>query len=168
MIIQDEEKLSIRCEDVGVEEGSLLLKKLSGILEPTGGIGLAANQIGILKRACVIKLPDQTMVGLLNPKVIELKIPFVMKNEGCLSFPDEYIETLRFAQVKVEDLLAPEGRVFTGITAVIAQHEIDHLNGITMYRRQIKNLDPNEKCACGSNKPLKLCCGILMRKNKPI
>lgn len=101
------------------------------------GIGLAANQIGINKKMCVVYLPSSTnneSLFLINPKIIRAGKDSIIYKEGCLSFPSIQVDKKRNKIVTVqfenEDGEIIE-RVFKGIESVCVQHEIDHLNGIT-------------------------------------
>ena len=149
MIIKDKFKLKTICENVSSnEEGEQiaaeLLKELS---EAKSGIGLAANQIGINKRVCVVNVTEP--LYFINPRIIELKDD-ILYNEGCLSFPNKVVTTKRSKFVTIES--DNMGRVQFGPTedeqsekgqlqlleSVCVQHEIDHLDGLTMYDRKFK------------------------------
>jgi peptide deformylase len=99
------------------------------------GIGLAAPQVGAMKRVivmdCIKDAPPEPMV-LLNPQVIWSSEDQSTYDEGCLSIPDQYAEVKRPASVKVRwmDLDgATQERQFDGLWATCVQHEIDHLDG---------------------------------------
>lgn len=102
------------------------------------GVGLAANQVGILKRIFVIDVADEDdpsdLLVFINPEILELDGEQTF-NEGCLSFPGAAEEIRRAATVKVRALNL-EGDVFElqadGLLAVAIQHENDHLNGVLM------------------------------------
>lgn len=101
------------------------------------GIGLAAPQVGVLKRLIVMdceKRPEATPVPmvLINPVVLWTSEELATYDEGCLSIPDQYAEIQRPAQVKVgwRDLDGVEQeQQFEGLWATCVQHEIDHLAG---------------------------------------
>jgi len=126
----------LECESI--EEGTLIGKRLLKVLSRSvNGVGLAANQIGINRRVCVINV-DKPLV-FINPKIVSnfKKISF---KESCLSFPGDYVITERYANVLVKSDNHP---IMTFgeenlLECVCVQHEIDHLNGITMHDRQIK------------------------------
>jgi peptide deformylase len=108
------------------------------------GVGLAAPQVGVLKRLfvmdCIKEGTPEPMV-LINPEIIATSEETNIYEEGCLSIPDQYAEITRPAAVTLRWLGldgAPHERVFTGLWATCAQHEIDHLNG----RLFIDNLGP--------------------------
>ena len=101
------------------------------------GIGLAAPQVGVMKRLLVmdcVKDEDaepEPMV-LVNPRVIWTSDDRNTYEEGCLSIPDQYAEVERPAEVEVawQDLSgADQSRKFDGLWATCVQHEIDHLDG---------------------------------------
>ena len=102
MIITDKNKITQVCEpcksvEEGEKIGAQLLKELT---ESNSGIGLAANQIGINKRVCVINVKEP--IVLINPEIIEKSEEKFAFMEGCLSFPGEVIKTTRYKWVKVK------------------------------------------------------------------
>lgn len=102
------------------------------------GVGLAANQVGVLKRIFVIDIADEDepsdLKVFINPEIIEADGEQVF-SEGCLSFPGASEDIRRAATVKVRALNA-QGETFElsadGLLAVAIQHENDHLNGVLM------------------------------------
>ena len=154
MIITDENKLLKQkcepCESIeeGEKIGAQLLKELSD-----KGIGLAANQIGINKRVCVINVKDP--VVLINPEIIEKSEEKFAFMEGCLSFPNETIKTQRHKWVKVkadnhtstlyfsvwnddsEEGYDKNKYLQQAYETACVQHEIDHLDGKTMFDREL-------------------------------
>ena len=118
----------------GLEIGNKLLEALR---KHESGVGLAANQIGIDARVCVIKVNKPII--LVNPVVIG-KFGKISFQEGCLSFPGDYILTERYANIAVNSDNHDTTLFFSVdqdiLECVCVQHEIDHLNGIIMYDRQ--------------------------------
>jgi peptide deformylase len=108
------------------------------------GIGLAAVQVGELKRLFVIDLQREDESGhvvrrphvLLNPEILETSDELSTYNEGCLSVPEMYADVIRPAQVRVR-YQEPGGvaRELTadGLLATCIQHELDHLNGVMFF-----------------------------------
>ncbi len=97
------------------------------------GLGLAAVQVGILKRIIVIDLYDgETQFCLINPEIVEKSKEMIEIEEGCLSFPNQFGKVVRHKRVKVK-ALDLEGRKVTleaeDLLAQALQHEIDHLDG---------------------------------------
>ncbi len=94
-------------------------------------VGMAANMIGVLKRIIVFD-NDGTYMTMFNPEIIKAANPFETK-EGCLSLIGEPRACKRYKTVKVKWQnadFAVRIKTFSGFTAQIIQHEIDHLNGI--------------------------------------
>ena len=131
-----------------VTDFSKELKSLSDDMFKTmyenSGIGLAAPQVGILKRIVVIDLQeDDKKVPLIfiNPQIIEACGSTTFE-EGCLSVPGyhEVVKRKKDITVKFQDLEGKEQVInATGLLAICLQHEIDHLNGI-LFIDQISQL----------------------------
>lgn len=103
-------------------------------MRAAGGLGLAANQVGVLKRLFTWALPDEDRHGaVVNPEVAETSEETEQGDEGCLSFPGLFYPTERPLWVRLHahdvhgDDLTLEGE---GLLARILLHELDHLNGI--------------------------------------
>ena len=107
-----------------------ILDDMVETLHKYNGVGLAGPQIGILKRIIVIDLyDDEGPMKLINPAIVKEK----GKEEGCLSFPNQYGKIIRPAEVTVEALNENGEKVKIKAKELLAQalcHEIDHLNGI--------------------------------------
>lgn len=157
MIITDINLLKIPCKLANVFSANNIIKKLEEELKLSNvpGCGLAANQIGILEQVCIIR--GMESINLINPRIVSSDDPFVNNNEGCLSFPNTYIATKRYKQILVVDHTYPSGIMLFDESAIIAEHEIKHLMGLTMFDDQVAKLKPNEKCWCGSGKKYKKC-----------
>ena len=116
-------------------------------LEIAEGVGLAAPQVGILRRVCIVWVdPEEGPIELVNPEIIESS-GTQEGGEGCLSCPDEYGVVIRpmNVTVKAQDR---HGNEFTiegeGLKARAFCHEIDHLNGIMFKSKVIRMLRPDE------------------------
>ncbi|PIE75095.1 MAG: peptide deformylase [Deltaproteobacteria bacterium] len=123
-----------------IEEINDDIKKLSEDMADTmyedKGVGLAANQVGILKKIIVIDpAPDpekRNFLTLINPVIVEAEGQQISREEGCLSLPGIRSDVKRYTRVKVEAFnLDGEPVVLEdeGLVSIILQHEIDHLNG---------------------------------------
>ena len=115
-----------------------LIDDMKETLLQSNGVGLAAPQVGVLRRVCVVletNVPegeDEYVIELVNPEIIEVS-GSQEGSEGCLSVPGEYGLVTRPMNVKVraQDRYGSEFTVSgTGLTARCFCHEIDHLNGI--------------------------------------
>lgn len=101
------------------------------------GIGLAAPQVGVLKRVIVLEIDrEETKVGPLfmaNPEIVDASDDDAVYNEGCLSVPEHYADVTRPAEVTVR-YLDRDGKQqdlkCEGLLSTCVQHEIDHLDGI--------------------------------------
>lgn len=117
------------------------------------GVGLAAPQIGIQKRMLAIYVQSEDQVyeyALVNPKIISesFKMAYIESGEGCLSVDKDHKGYVyRHYKIKVNAFNAltnkEETIEFKGYLAIVAQHEIDHLDGILYYDR-INKLNPFE------------------------
>ena len=137
------------------EEQDLATAALLTAVTQHQGLGMSANQIGLNKRICVINVREEPLV-LVNPTIVEESEEKIMYFEGCLSLPKTMkkpIKTVRSYGVKVkadnfpdvlefstkerkhEDINALFGDVDL-LESVCVQHEIDHLNGLTIRDRQ--------------------------------
>ena len=103
-------------------------------LSKTTGIGLAANQIGCLKR--IILMNCSGFMGIvINPVITKRSGNIKNSTEGCLSYPGKQVKVKRDNQVIVEGFdenWQPIKKKCRALTAFCVQHEIDHLNGITI------------------------------------
>jgi len=116
---------------------------------------LAANQIGINKKICIIRAGSK--LDLVNPKIAKT-YDLMEANEGCLSFPNIFINTKRYNEILVKDDLHSAGIICTGLEAVVVQHEVGHLYGEIMFDYKIEiPKNRNDKCWCNSGKKYKKC-----------
>lgn len=115
------------------------------------GIGISAVQVGILSRIIIMDVNvkynchdhgchelhdlEKNPIYLINPKIVHQSKELSTYDEGCLSFPGIRVEITRPAQVKVEFFdysFKPQTLEMKGLMATCIQHEMDHLNGITL------------------------------------
>ena len=117
-----------------------LAKQMAKAMYKNDGVGLAAPQVGVLKRVivvdCNIENDEQTPIFLVNPEVVETSGEPVKDNEGCLSCPGISVPVTRppFARVRYFDLEGNECEIEgDGLLGRCLQHEIDHLDGRTLF-----------------------------------
>jgi len=135
LLPSDSPLLQERCREVGMDDDiSGLLAALKSICEQECGLGLAANQIGSNLRVFVLNFKGMRVYA--NPEILEQEGEFIFDGEGCLSFPGEIYCTRRFNRIKICSDSGPD-EILTGIEAVAFQHELDHLDGITMHKRRV-------------------------------
>ena len=113
-----------------------ILNQMLECMYKNSGIGLAAPQVGILKRLVVVDCSDNNTIKkplkLINPEIIKLSSDILEFEEGCLSLPTQYAKVKRPSEItikfqNVEGVFCEES--FSGIEATCIQHEIDHLDG---------------------------------------
>ncbi len=157
-----------KLKEVTVEEGLEIAKILLETLnERQDGVGLAANQVGIDAAVAVVNVREPII--LINPKIIQAwgEIPYY---EGCLSFKGKAVNTKRHENIIVTSAQQEGKMYFSGaenpsdgkgsweetkkknedrdirlLESVCVQHEIDHLNGMTIMDRQMVTTITNEK-----------------------
>jgi peptide deformylase len=98
------------------------------------GIGLAANQVGLLRRVFVMKLQDGREMGFFNPTILVGDNADIHGEEGCLSFPNLWLKIPRNDKITAMYLDNTGKRCIIeleGIDSRCFQHELDHLDGIT-------------------------------------
>lgn len=122
-----------------------LVKDMADTMYDAGGVGLAAPQVGILKRIVVIDVGDG-LIELINPKIIG-QSGEQSEMEGCLSVPDTIGKVIRPARVVVE-ARNPKGKEIVvegeGLLARALAHEIDHLEGILFIDKAVEIKDNGE------------------------
>ena len=157
---EDNPVIQKKLRKVSVDEGLKIAEELLNILSKRkDGIGLAANQVGYDARVAVVNVREPLI--LINPVITEQwdEVPYY---EGCLSFPGKGCYTKRYKNVIVHTEQEESDWYFSGVEtssegkgtweeqnrnqdqeerileAVCIQHEIDHLNGVTLMDREYK------------------------------
>ena len=115
-------------------------------LHKANGVGLAAPQVGVLRRIAIVECEPGELIELINPEVIE-QSGEQEEVEGCLSVPERWGITKRPAKVKVK-ATDRHGNTFTvegeGLLARALCHETDHLDGIIFYDKAVRMLTKDE------------------------
>ena len=106
------------------------------------GIGLSANQIGIDERVftMILDIETKNIITCFNPRIVKYSKDEVVMEEGCLSYPELFLEVSRPSTivVKFEDECKNRHKVrLTGLPARVFQHEHDHMEGIDFTQRNI-------------------------------
>lgn len=132
--MEDDEILRKKSRDVEVIDDKIktLVQDMIETMHKYDGLGLAAPQVGVLKKVIVIDLYDDNgVIVLINPIIKKEKGTQVVE-EGCLSFPNQFAKVERPEQIWIEaqnidgEPIKIKG---TGLLAQAIAHEIDHLNG---------------------------------------
>ena len=131
--LQGEECLTKVCRPVTEFNDRLhtLLDDMAETLEDAGGVGLAAPQVGILRRVCIVLNEDDEIIELINPEIIKTEGEQTGL-EGCLSVPGKYGIVTRpmVVRVRAQDRYGTEFEVEDEeLTARCFCHEIEHLDG---------------------------------------
>lgn len=140
IVKEGDEILTKVCRPVTVFDDRLrtLVQDMKDTLEKANGAGLAAPQVGILKRLVLVVDDDDSVLVLVNPEITAtegLQTP----TEGCLSVPGVWGKTVRPAKVTIKaqnEYGEPVTYTRTGIVAVCFCHEVDHLDG-HLYREHV-------------------------------
>lgn len=149
IVLEGDRILTKKCRPVEKFDEKLaqLLDDMAETLVASGGVGLAAPQVGLLRRVCIVDVGDEEgLIELINPKIAA----YSGKQEGaegCLSCPNEYgiVERPMFVTVKAQDRHGNEITVKgEGLKARAFCHEIDHLDGIIFKSRAQRMLRPDE------------------------
>ena len=133
IVLQGDECLTKKCRAVTDFNDRLhtLLDDMTDTLMDSGGVGLAAPQVGVLRRVCGVMNEDEEIIELVNPEIIRTEGEQTGL-EGCLSVPGKYGEVTRpmVVAVRAQDR---DGSWFQvedeGLTARCFCHEIEHLDG---------------------------------------
>ena len=169
--------------EVSVEEGMKIATELFEILNKRqDGIGLAANQVGIDAQVAVVNVREPLI--LINPKYID-KGNEILYYEGCLSFHGKGVNTKRYDSVVIKTEQSESNWYFSGaqnpidgkgsweknddsdrnmrlLESICVQHEIDHLNGVTIMDRKIETTFRRNTKKIGRNEIVELIGGAHM------
>lgn len=120
-----------------IKEAQRIIKDLKDTMYATDAIGFAANQIGELWNICIVSRYKGGVISFINPKIVAQK-GSQLSIEGCKSIPDYTATVPRAKQILIAHGLPLKGTTLVGMSCIIAQHEIDHLNGI-LIRDYVEN-----------------------------
>ena len=142
-------KTKARAVDKVDAEISQLMDDMMETMHAANGIGLAAPQVGVLKRVLVMDISakdeDPTPLFMANPEIVWASDDDELREEGCLSLPDQFADVLRPRAVRVR-YLDHENEIreldADGLLAVCVQHEMDHLDG-TLFVDHVSSLKRN-------------------------
>ncbi len=133
--------LRLEAQEVVEFDGDLeqLVERMIHLMQDARGVGLAANQVGILRRVFVIQADeDEEPQALVNPVIVERSSEVDDDDEGCLSLQGVRVPVERPVRVRI-DARDAEGNPVTleleGLPARVAQHELDHLDGVLILDR---------------------------------
>ena len=124
---------------------AVIEREMLETMNASGGIGLAGNQVGLLRRVFVMKLTNNREIGFFNPTILLGDNNLIDDREGCLSFPNLWLKIPRHNKITAM-YLDNTGKQciieLDGIDSRCFQHELDHLDGIT-FTEHVSNLKLN-------------------------
>jgi peptide deformylase len=120
------------------EELRSLVERMKVLMRDAQGIGLAANQVGVLRRLFVFQPDEDEVIAVVNPEIVERSDENEAADEGCLSIQGISVpveRSLRVTLVGRDETGAEQRFELDGYAARCVQHETDHLEGVLMIDR---------------------------------
>ena len=115
-----------------------LVGRLESLMRDANGVGLAATQVGVLRRVFVFQESEEQTTPVVNPRIVEKSDESVTDDEGCLSLQGVLVPVERPATITIEGS-DPRGAhirlELADLPARVAQHELDHLDGVLIIDR---------------------------------
>lgn len=141
LVPQNDPGLRLPCQEFSFQvpptDPIQLAKQLIKLLYDKSGLGVAANQIGLPYRVFAMRGSPENFV-CFNPRIVDKSEKTIVLEEGCLTYPGLFVKIKRPIHIKVR-FNTPNGDIrtetFTGMSARVFQHELDHLDGIIFYTR---------------------------------
>jgi peptide deformylase len=133
--------LRMQAREVEDFDGDLrrLAERMTQLMRDASGVGLAATQIGIIRRVFVIQTdPDEDPIAVVNPVVVEQSDETVVDDEGCLSLQGVQMPVERPTSIRLEGRDLEGGELTLDLAdhaARVVQHELDHLDGVLILDR---------------------------------
>ncbi|MEK6275605.1 MAG: peptide deformylase [Actinomycetota bacterium] len=133
--------LRLQAQEVEAFDGDLaqLVERMTRLMRDAMGVGLAATQVGILRRVVVLQTDDDEEPRVLvNPTILDRSDETAEDTEGCLSLQGVVVPVERAVSLRVEARDADGAPVeleLEGLAARVAQHEVDHLDGVLIVDR---------------------------------
>ena len=116
-----------------------LAERMTQLMRDASGVGLAATQIGIIRRVFVFQTdPEADPVAVVNPVVVERSDETAVEDEGCLSLQGVQMPVERPVSIRIEGRDLEGGELTLDLTdhaARVVQHELDHLDGVLILDR---------------------------------
>jgi peptide deformylase len=131
-------KMEARAVEDFDDELRSLVERMKLLMVDANGIGLAATQVGVLRRLFVFQNADDEVLALVNPEIVERSDETEVADEGCLSIQGITVPVERSLEVTIagKDENGDDVRYeLDGYTARCVQHETDHLDGVLMIDR---------------------------------
>ena len=145
IVLVPEPVLRLKTKKVRKIDASIqkLIDDMIETMHDAPGVGLAATQVGVALRICVIHIPGDDVITLVNPEIVRRSGSRVCEGEGCLSLPGYKGDVPRSEKVVVKGLNR-DGRPVryraSDLFAEALEHEVGHLNG-TLYFDYLESID---------------------------
>jgi len=156
-----------RCSSIEFpQEAEVVIRLLESVLSQSRDFhSLSAPEVNLFKTAAIVRSPEFS-IDLINPKIIRKEERVNSLDERCRSFAEDYVTCFRYNKITLVNGFNEDTIELSGYSALLVQHEVDHLNGILYYDRAISlalvrengMLKTSDYCPCGSKKRLKECC----------
>ena len=132
--------LRMRANDVEAFDEDLrrLVERMKALMVDANGVGLAATQVGVLRRLFVFQQDEDTVRALVNPRITDRSPELEVSDEGCLSLQGVLVPVERPASVTIEahdEGGRPVVLELEELAARVVQHELDHLDGVLILQR---------------------------------
>ena len=132
--------LKMRANEVESFDGDLasLVERMKALMYEANGVGLAANQVGVLRRVLVMQPEEEGPIVLVNPVIRESSDELCTDDEGCLSLQGVTVPVERRLRLTVDAVDENGNEVsfeLEGLEARVLQHEVDHLDGVLILER---------------------------------
>jgi peptide deformylase len=132
--------LRMKAREVEAPDDDLrrLVERMTVLMRDANGVGLAATQVGILRRLFVFQPADGEAAAVVNPRIVTRSDETEIDDEGCLSLQGVLVPVERSLRVKLEGVDGqgePVSYDLEELPARVAQHELDHLDGVLILDR---------------------------------
>ncbi|MEG0291349.1 MAG: peptide deformylase [Anaerovoracaceae bacterium] len=151
VVVKGDEVLGKKCREVTeiTDRIETLLDDMTETMRFENGVGIAAPQVGVARRICIIEPEEDMLIEMINPEILEAT-GTQLGSEGCLSVPGVIGDVERPERLVVRYMERNGDEIieeFIGFPAVVASHEIDHLNGVLFVDKatNIRNIEEDEE-----------------------
>jgi peptide deformylase len=133
--------LRMKARDVETVDDDVrrLVERMTGLMRDANGVGLAATQVGILRRVFVfVPAEEEELAAVVNPQLVARSDETALDDEGCLSLQGVHVPVERSIEVTIEgtdEAGAPVSYTLSELSARVVQHELDHLDGVLILDR---------------------------------
>jgi peptide deformylase len=132
--------LRMKAREIDAHDDDLrrLVERMTRLMQDASGVGLAATQVGILRRVFVFQPAEADPAAIVNPQIVKRSDELETDDEGCLSLQGVQVPVERSLAVTIEgtdETGAPVSFALEELPARVVQHELDHLDGVLILDR---------------------------------